>query len=141
MNIQTPFIVISADKASNTDEVNASQRVFFEHQLYARDLDFKQVEGSYEGKREVSYIVLIQHPYDEHAVLQLARRYGQQSVLSVDANRFATLLLLNESGGGPDIKEFKGLGHWRALAWNEIISEGAAYTKDGSTYYVVTPAA
>lgn len=136
MNIETPFVVISADRASNTDELNAQRRDMFEHQLEARDLDFKRVVGVWQGKEEVSYIVLIPEPGDEHNALRLARRYGQEAALYVDANRHATMLALNAEDGGPDIKESIGVGQWLPVSKAYALAQDA-YTRDGEIYYAV----
>jgi hypothetical protein len=70
----------------------------------------------------------------QHAVLELARRYGQESVLQVDANRFATLLFLNPPGAVPDIKRYASIGFFRQISAVEAANAGN-YTKDGETYY------
>lgn len=136
MNTQTPFVVISADRATYSAELNAQRRDMFEHQLAARELDFKRVQGVWKGIPEVSYIVLIPEPGDEHNALRLARRYGQESALYVDANRHATLLALNAEDGGPDIKEQVGLGQWSPVSKAYALHLDA-YTLDGDQYYAV----
>lgn len=135
MNAESPFIVLSSDRASNSAELNAAERDLFERQLRARNLDFKQVDGVYKGTRETSYVVLTPTTGDEQNAISLARRYGQESVLLVDANRYATLVFLNPGQGGPHIKELKGVGHWRATDRTEAETQDS-YTQDGEAYYV-----
>lgn len=136
MNTQVPFVVISCDRAEYDESLNASRRDTFEHQLRARDLDFKRVNGVWDGKAEVSYIVLIPHPGDEHTALRLARRYGQESALYVDANRHAVLFALNREDGGVDIKEQVGLGQWQLVSKAYALAQDG-YTRDGEDYYAV----
>lgn len=138
MNTQVPFVIISADRPGFTPEVLAMRRDTFEHQLRARDLDFKRMLGMWEGVQEVSYLVLIPHPYDEHSALRLARRYGQESALYVDANRHATVMALNAEDGGPDVKESIGLGVWQETT-PDLAVQQPAYTKDpeNEQYYIV----
>lgn len=134
MNIETPFIVLSSDRAQYHEELNAARRDTFEHQLRARGLDFKRVIGAYKGASEVSYIVLVPTTGDEQNAVRLARRYGQESVLLVDANRYASLIYLNEGEGGISIKEIKGIGFWRETTESDATA-GDAYTRDGDRYY------
>jgi hypothetical protein len=137
MNTQTPFVVISADRKEYTCELNANRRDMFEHQLNARELDYKRVEGFYQGETEVSYVVLIPEPGDEHNALRLARRYGQESALYVDANRHASLFLLNREDGGPDIREIVRVpGTWQELPAAQALTL-EAFTRDGDRYYAV----
>lgn len=138
MNTEMPFIVLSSDRADNSPEVNKERRILLEHQLAARGLDFKQVTGVYKGLQEVSYIVLTPKDGDEHACLQLARRYGQESVLLVDANRYTVEALLNEGAGGVDINFTRPLGFWRRLPDYEPLP--ARYTQDGCAFYATQPA-
>ncbi len=115
MQGNTPFVVVSVDKTDLSPEINLSRQHTFERQLYARDLSFKRVEGVYKGAREIAYVVPLDHEGDEDKVLVLAQRYGQESVLQVDFNRYAMLLYLREAGE-PIVKSFEGVGHWRELA-------------------------
>lgn len=135
MNTETPFLVLSADRIEYDESLNALRRDTFEHQLRARELDFKRVDGSYKGTREVSYVVLIPTTGAEADAIRLARRYGQESVLYVDANRFATLITLYPGQGGPDISGHRGAGWWREV--DQLAAQNAeAYTRDGERFYV-----
>lgn len=136
MNGDTPFMVVSVDKIENSDELNTERQQLFELQLEARSLSFKKVLGVYNGDRETSYIVLNANEGDADKILPLARRYGQESVLSVDFNRFATLLFLHPGNGGPDVKDYRGVGFWRELDDNEILP--LSYTQDGNKVYATS---
>lgn len=140
MNIQTPFTILSASRSELTPELNAERSAMLERQLAARDLSFKRVEGSYKGTRETSFLVLTPDDNAESAVTRLARRYGQESVLHVDANRYAVLLFLTPDMGGPDVASISGVGFWRSAAQSEAESL-EAYTRDGTDYYITAEAA
>lgn len=128
-----PFLVVSCDLAANHPDINALRRELFEEQMSARGLFYQRALGSYEGTTEVAYIVLNANEGDADKLLPLARRYGQESVLSVDFNRFATLLFLNPGNGGPDVKNYKGIGFWRELTDEEPLPE--SYTKVGAKVF------
>ena len=134
MNVLVPFVVFTSDRAEYGADVNAERRDLLERQLTARGLDWKRVEGSFAGSRETRYVVLTPQDGDEHSCLQLARRYGQDSVLIVDANRYATLAYLHPGNGGPDIRGWKPVGFWRHVTRQEA-EESGAYTRDGDSYY------
>jgi hypothetical protein len=134
MNVEIPFVIFTSDRSIYDAELNAQRRGMLERQLTARGLDWKRVEGSYAGSLETSYVVLTPNDGDEHGCLQLARRYGQDSVLIVDANRYATLAYLHPGNGGPDIRGSKPVGFWRHVTRQEA-EESGSYTRDGDTYY------
>lgn len=133
MHGETPFMVVSVDKAENSAALNEERQQLFELQLNARSLPFKKVIGVYNGDRETSYIVLNANEGDSDKILPLARRYGQESVLSVDFNRFATLLFLHPGNGGPDVRDYRGVGFWRELDDGELLPH--SYTLDGNKVY------
>lgn len=134
MNTQTPFFILSADRVEYGEDINADRRNMLERQLTARDVEFHQVQGSYNGLREVSYVVFGHDSRTESVVFQLARRYGQDSVLSVDANRLAILIYLHPGMGGPDVRRTEVIGQWRTLSTGEPLPQsyttvnGASYT-------------
>lgn len=101
-----------------------------------RNLDFKRVYGVYQGIGEAAYIVLIPNSGDEHNALRLARRYGQESALHVDANRHAVLILLNPEEGGLDEKAHITLGTWGRVSKAYALAQDA-YTRDGEDFYAV----
>lgn len=140
MNIQTPFIVLSASRAELTPELNAERSALLERQLEARDLSFKRVEGSYNGSREIAFLVLAPDDNALAACYRLARRYGQESVLHVDANRYAALVFLTPDVGGPDIASVSGVGFWRSALQEEAESL-PSFTRDGADYYITSEAA
>ena len=105
MNTETPFLILSAERADLDPEVNAERTRQLFAQLAARRFAYVKVTGSYKGRTEASFLVLLDggdggYPFD--LLLSLARRYGQESVLSVDANRRATLHTLASGIGHTD---------------------------------------
>lgn len=129
-----PFVIFSVDKADLSPEVNRERQNFVERQLAARNLPFKKVQGVYKGVRETAYKVSLYGQGVEDWILLLARRYGQESVLQVDFNRFAMLLFLHQGNGGPNVKTFKGVGYWREITADEAANEDN-FTQDGDRYY------
>lgn len=134
MNGNTPFVIFSVDKTNLSAEHNAERQKLVERQLYVRDLPFKKVQGSYKGVRETAYVVPLDQQGIEDGVLTLARRYGQESVLQVDFNGYAMLLFLNPGNGGPNVKDFKGVGFWREITADEAAND-ESFTQDGDKYY------
>lgn len=140
MNIHTPFVIITSDRYNLTPELNAARRDTFRHQLAQRGLSYKEVQGVYKGSHETAYLVLIEDAADEHNALRLARRYGQESALYVDANRAVSLYTLRPEVGGPDIDGTESLGMWAAV--HESVAKAQdAYTYSDGTYYVAGDAA
>ena len=133
MNTETPFLILSAERADLDPEVNAERTSNLRAQLAARDLAYTEVTGSYKGHTEASFLVLLEsgdggYPFD--LLLSLARRYGQESVLSVDANRRATLHTLASGIGHTDT----ALGQWAPIS-AERAEHLDSWTRDGRDNY------
>jgi hypothetical protein len=89
-----PFVLISASRAAWSAEANADSTRQLASQLLARDFEIAQVRGSYGGIEEDSFLVLcdpVTQDYEFGMLTQLAERYGQESILLVDAFRSASL--------------------------------------------------
>lgn len=140
MNIHTPFLIITSDRYDYTPELNSQRRDLFRRQLDVRGLSYKEVQGVYKGNHEIAYIVLIQDAADEHNALRLARRYGQESALYVDANRAVSLYTLRPEIGGPDIDDSEALGMWAAVP-EAVAKAQQAYTYSDGHYYIAGDAA
>lgn len=140
MNIETPFLIVTSDRAEYTATVNDMRRDTFRHQLSLRGLSFKEVQGVYKGNAETAYLVLIHDTGEEHAALRLARRYGQESALYVDANRAATLMILRPEVGGPDVDDTENLGMWAEVPEAVAKAQGA-YTRSEGRYFLAGTAA
>ena len=133
MNPAIPFLILSAERAEFDHQVNAQRTSDLSAQLAARDFAFTKVTGSYKGHTKASFLVLLDggdggYPFD--ALLSLARSYGQESVLSVDANHRATLHTV-----------VSGIGHTYTVLgrWAPISAERAehldSWTRDGRDNY------
>ena len=133
MNTKTPFLILSAERADLDPEINAGRTNTLRSQLAARDFAYTEVTGSYKGHTEASFFVLLDggdggYPFD--TLIALARRYGQESVLSVDANRRATLHTLASGIGHTDT----ALGQWAPIS-AERAEHLDSWTRDGRGSY------
>lgn len=142
MNTATPFMIVTSDLSSDSETLNARKRVLLERQLTLRGLEWRRVEGVYQGAHEHGYKVLVPDQRTEHEVLVLAWRYQQESVLHVAANGWATLQFVagDDAALPGEIKRVEPLGFWRAF---EPAHEGnvlpESYTRirygDHETYF------
>lgn len=129
---QTPFVILSAERSCYAEDVNQHRTDQLAVQIIARDHDSAPVLGCYENACERSFLLLCEHGEDDAAysdALRLARRYGQDAVLYVDANRHA--VLINPKNGAIT----RSLGRWRQTTREEARGRGA-YTRaaDGAFY-------
>jgi hypothetical protein len=133
MNTFTPFAILSASRA-DTESTNIDRTGFLASQLKARGYDFARVVGCYRGKEEAAFIVLLDREDTGFPELtRLARRWGQESILHVDANRNAVLHFIRHETGGPDVNgQTQKLGVWRA------VTEAAARALDAWTFNPAT---
>lgn len=128
------FTILSAELSIYTPEVNATRTEQLRGQLEARDLDFAASSGAYNGTTEANFIVLSDDGSREfELVLSLARRYGQQSVLHVDANRGATLVYthtdLTRGSQRVPLGQYKRVSEYDA-------KRASGYTELNGNYYV-----
>lgn len=133
MNTFTPFAILSASRA-DTVSTNPDRNNLLSAQLRARDYDFAPVTGCYQGKEEESFIALLdQDGAGFYELCRLARRWGQESILHVDANRHAVLHFINQEIGGPDTNsQTQSLGIWRP------VTEAVARALDAWTFNPAT---
>lgn len=133
MNIFTPFYIVSAALSHESARSNVDRTDSLERWLRKEGYATVQVNGCYKGETEPAVLVVDDRPGNglcAMAVLRLARQYGQESILAVDANRLAGLIYC-ASGG------FKSIGHWRG-APEEIAKSRDAYTERAGQYYIVS---
>lgn len=115
---QTPFVLLSAERPNWSDEVNKGRTEFLRHQLIARKAEFLRVDGNYKGRAEASFLVLTPNGTDDAQftnAVQLARRYGQESILYVASDRSAYLIEI----AGPEFpqgREVTYVGNWSEIA-------------------------
>lgn len=108
MNTETPFVVLSAFKQSAVPDTNAHRH----RELLGLIRDFHltavEVEGCYHGILERSILVFLPEGdsgYDYDNVRAMARAFNQESIVYVDANRYAYLDWL-------DWHDTEELGKW-----------------------------
>lgn len=129
MNTRQPFIIMSAHLSSLSADENAQRAIAMEQWLQAKGYPFKPVTGVYKGTHELSFVVPFVSPDDFDALYSLAiRAYGQESILYVDANGYATLISRDKE---------TGLGMFRNVP-EHVAKELDGYTFDPSegSYYV-----
>lgn len=133
MRTNIPFVVISAERVEYTDAVNQWRTDSLASQLAARDLRFIPVDGVYKGRAEHSFLVFLPPDHAAYTLTmlrQLGKRWGQESVLHVDANRGAELLYTD--GRGPI-----DLGQWQTVSATEAANaDGYTYSPDTESYYL-----
>lgn len=137
MRTETPFAIISAERAEYTPEVNAWRTASLLSQLQHRDMNPLQLCGRWAGVSEASFMIPLhagEKGYNYSVALpQLARRWGQEAWLYVDANRYATLHYANRT-------EHAGL--WLSTSGEEArAADGYTYDPTRGLYYVLKRAA
>lgn len=132
MNTHTPFFILSAARAEHNSIVNHARHETLMRQLQNCGHAVAQVNGCYKGEKEAAILVVDDRPYNaicETDVLRLARAYGQESVLAVDANGRARLIYCDDGS-------FETIGTWRGT--NEKIAKSRdAWTERAGQYYIV----
>jgi len=128
VNLLPEFAVISAETAQHSDAVNEWRTDRLRHDLRKAGLAYLETAGSYKGRAERSFLVWL--GTDTLARLKLiGTRYGQESILHVDGNRYASLVGMD----GTDT----GLGVWHTV--DEATAKSRdAYTEHKGAYYIVT---
>jgi hypothetical protein len=87
-----PFVILSAEMAGCADYHNRERTDSLQDVLMNNGMHFRIVGGSYGGREEVSFIVVLRDAEDLDRVCSLAKYWGQESVLHVDATRHAELI-------------------------------------------------
>ena len=80
------YAFLSAERPQYSDEVNAGRHETLAQQLMARGFAVCEVKGCYEGVPERSWMIDLRGEAPPLLyVMELAKRYGQESVLVIDA--------------------------------------------------------
>jgi hypothetical protein len=91
MDMQRPIkAIVSAHRDMHIGEVNEVHHQHLGQQLAARGFNPSPVEGAYNGTPEKSWIVDVTEAPLLY-VMELAKRYGQESVLVIDSECVAWL--------------------------------------------------
>ncbi len=99
MNTETPFYILSAARSDLDVHENAARSETLHAQLRAQGIAVAECTGCYHGTTESSLIVFDNTPGTltvHDTVMRLARVYGQESVLAIDANRAASLIYCDD---------------------------------------------
>lgn len=123
MNIFEPLYILSAHYGLISDADNKLRADGLRAYLNLKGYGVKQVLGCYKGEREISFLIL---GIDESEALALARAYGQESVLHVDANRAASLVYSHAD------RARLPLGRFQAVPADQV-ADLDAYTIDPQT--------
>jgi len=90
----TPFILFSVEQGKCTANDNAVHTQACRNNLQLNSIDFKEVIGFYDGKSEVSFLV-VDTDKNFRCVKQIVKRFNQECILLVDQFRNATLDFLS----------------------------------------------
>lgn len=133
MRTNIPFVVISAERETWRDDMNQWRTASLESQIAHRDLAYVRVDGVYKGRAERSFVVFLpadRAAYTLEMLRGLARHWGQESILHVDANRGAELLYTD--GRAPT-----DIGRWESVTAGEAANaDGYTYSPDADAYYI-----
>jgi len=119
---------------------NASQEMEYVKARLGRCANIKQVEGSWDGKREISYAVFpgkdewLYYKATFDAVVQLAKLHDQESILVIDPRtekgRTARMHWMRDN----IVQSLTG--HFVAVPPAEAMKE-QGWTRDGNNFYVI----
>ncbi len=88
-NNKTPFYIISANVKGQTPAEAFNQSYSLKTHLNRKLITYKVVGGCFDGKREISFLIT---DFPVSKVLDIARKYRQKCILSVDRYREASLV-------------------------------------------------
>ena len=132
-SIQTkkPFVIISAERFTNTIEENKKNHLDLWLQLKRDGFSIKEVEGVYQGTVEKSIIVILNKRWlavELGTFKNYASIFDQESILFVDEERNASLVF-------PKQVEAEKLGKFIAVP-KGIAIQMSNYTFDGQDHYI-----
>ena len=132
-SIQTkkPFVIISAERFTNTIEENEKNHNELLTQLKKDKFSIKEVEGVYQGTVEKSILVILNQRWlavELATFKNYAAIFDQESILFVDEERNASLIF--PKGGLSE-----NLGKFIAVT-KGIATQMSNYTFDGKDHYV-----
>lgn len=112
-DFKTPFIIFSINQEGESESDNRNTHSAYALTFPTIGLPFKSLLGCYKGTCEESFLVA-DNSKNRAFVLGIARRHNQQSILIVDADRYAELLYLNLNTSQP-IGKFVAVSKSHAL--------------------------
>ena len=133
---QKPFIILALNAGNSSLEGDILNRVG------VQDSQVKPLMGVYtheDGHKvhEHSYLIVYNSDTQKQVLINLARKFSQESVLLVDEERQATLVFTRPPADGTEIPKDKRLGHFREAS-KHIAKAGSAYSFNpvNGKYYI-----
>jgi len=142
MNLQTPFVILSAERSDASEFGNRVATAELCATLRAMPYAFKSVVGVYKGTPEMAFLVVLPDSADGQRdaraqLLRLARHLGQESILDVAADRSARLLFPDwEPGRNPEYRE-EAIGSWREVPTAEGLDASTFDPHTGKVYAAI----
>lgn len=96
MNIFQPIIIFSVYKNNKNEFANLDNHKKTIDLLNKNNISFKEIEGSYNGYKEKSLLVL-DNIDNLILVNELVKKFNQESILLVDSNRHGILKFINKN--------------------------------------------
>ena len=130
--IKKSFVIISAERFTNTIEENKKNHLELMTQLKKDKFSIKEVDGVYHGTSEKSILVILNKKWlytDLGYLKNYASIFDQESILFVDGDRNATLLFMKK----PWLEE--KLGKFISVS-KGIATQMSNYTFDGRDHYI-----
>ena len=132
LEVKKPFVIISAERFTNTIEENEKNHNELMTQLKKDKFSIKEVEGVYQGTVEKSIIVILNKRWlavELATFKNYAAIFDQESILFVDEERNASLIFTKQ----PWLTQ--KLGKFIAVT-KGIATQMSNYTFDGKDHYI-----
>ena len=134
MNTEIPLYIFSAASTACGNAENKARHKMLRGQLRGYGLAIAECDGQYNGVNERSILVIDEKPVSlstRGTVMRLARAWGQESILEVDANRSARLVFTNGNSA-------ESLGKFAAVT-SQYAKHANAWTRRNNQYYCCVP--
>lgn len=137
----TPFVILSVELAGRGDMLNAQLTEFAARQLDNQfgEENVTRILGKYAGTAERSFVVFLDDDPGEAGysyLVKLARRYGQESILHVDANYRAELVYVGTAEQPAERRVY--IGKWQEVPLAFARESLPAYSEvNGKAYAAV----
>ena len=132
MNVQNkkPIIIFSVDQSNVGGLTNEGSREYVRDTLKNLGISFKEVEGSYKGSYEVSFVV-INTLANFSVVKKLAEAHSQESILIRNSLGYAELFFLKT-------KDVVKLGQFEQVTKQYALSKDAwTFDYENDQYYAI----
>ena len=132
LETKKPFVIISAENANESKEVNAKKHNELMAQLKKDKFSIKEVEGVYHGTKEKSILVVLNQKWlavELATFKNYAAIFNQESILFVDGERNASLLFPYNKENSEKLGKFIAVSKGIAIQMSN-------YTFDGKDHYV-----